>query len=426
MKRSISLNEFWIRIFGITELIEYLRTKVSIGHLISEYEYLFRLGLSARISPDNEFSWQDRNRLYNASYMKALILLESGTVPRLEVADLPIPTPGTGEVLIKVESCGFCYHDYLVMLGLLRRGVKDHVVLGHEISGTIVDVGDQVLDVSVGARVVTLLTNACGICTRCRNGLEHRCLYGAGIGHGCDGGLAEFLVVKQSSVVLIGESISFSEAALLACPIGVVVRGVKEIAKVSAGEFVVVTGAGGGLGAHAVQVATALGAEVLALTSSPDKVPFLEGLGASLVLETGVDRFDKDQTGMRFEIANTIGELVRCYTEEKGADVVIDTVGEPLFDVALKALGQYGRLLLLGQVSGQNISFNPAEVIFLDAQIFGCSGCSRSDVIYANQMIEQSMVKPVIYTELRLEEWKTAFDYLKRSKSLGRVVFILG
>jgi len=369
---------------------------------------------------------RDRNRLYNASYMKALILLESGTVPRLEVVDLPIPTPGTGEVLIKVESCGFCYHDYLVMLGLLRRGVKDDVVLGHEISGTIASVGDKVADVSVGDRVVTLLTNACGICKRCRDGLEHRCLYGAGIGHGCDGGLAEFLVVKQSSVVLIGESISFSEAALLACPIGVVVRGVKEIAKVSAGESVVVTGAGGGLGAHAVQVASALGAEVVALTSSPDKVPFLEGLGARQVLETGVERFDQDQTGMRFEIANAIGELVRFYTKDKGADVVIDTVGEPLFDVSLKALAQYGRLLLLGQVSGKNISFNPAEVIFLDAQIVGCSGCSRSDVISANQMIEQGLVKPVIHTELRLDQWKTAFDYLKRSKAIGRVVFTLG
>ena len=369
---------------------------------------------------------RDRNRLYNASYMKALILLESGTVPRLEVVDLPIPTPGTGEVLIKVESCGFCYHDYLVMLGLLRRGVKDEVVLGHEISGTIASVGDKVSAVSVGDRVVTLITNSCGICKRWRDGLEHRCSYGAGIGHGCDGGLAEFLVVKQSSVVLIGESISFSEAALLACPIGVVVRGVKEIAKVSAGESVVVTGAGGGLGAHAVQVASALGAEVVALTSSPDKVPFLEGLGARQVLETGVERFDQDQTGMRFEIANVIGELVRFYTKDKGADVVIDTVGEPLFDVSLKALAQYGRLLLLGQVSGKNISFNPAEVIFLDAQIVGCSGCSRSDVISANQMIEQGLVKPVIHTELRLDQWKTAFDYLKRSKAIGRVVFTLG
>ena len=358
--------------------------------------------------------------------MKALILLESGTLPRLEVVDLPIPTPGTGDVLIKVESCGFCYHDYLIMLGLLRRGVKDDVVLGHEISGTIVDVGDKVSDFSVGDRVVTLLTNACGICERCRDGLEHRCLYGTGIGHGCDGGLAEFLVVKESSVVLIGGSISFSEAALLVCPIGVVVRGVREVAKVSEGESVVVTGAGGGLGIHAVQVAKALGAEVLALTSSHDKVSFLESLGVQQVLETGIERFDKDKTGTGLEIANAIGELVRFYTDDKGADAVIDTVGEPLFDVSLKSLGQYGRLLFLGQVSGNNVSFNPAEVIFLDAQILGCSGCSRADAVYARHLVEQGQVKPVIYAELRLEEWKTAFDYLNRSKSIGRVVFTLG
>ena len=358
--------------------------------------------------------------------MKALVLLESGIVPRLEVADLPMPSPGSGEVLIKVESCGFCYHDYLVMSGLLRRGVKDNVVLGHEISGTIVGVGDRVSDVSVGDRVVTLLTNACGNCRRCRERLEHRCLYGAGIGHGCDGGLAEFVVVKEASVVSVGESLSFSEAALLACPIGVVVRGVKEIAKVSAGESVIVTGAGGGLGAHAVQVACSLGAEVFALTSSPDKVSFLEGIGARQVLETGVDGVEKNNSTIRLEIANTIGELVRFYTEDMGADVVIDTVGEPLFDVSLKSLGQYGRLLLLGQVSGNNASLNPAEVIFLDAQILGSSGCSRSDVISAKEMIEQRQVKPVIYTELRLEQWETAFHYLKHSKSIGRVVFTLG
>ena len=143
-------------------------------------------------------------------------------------------------------------------------------------------------------------------------------------------------------------------------------------------------------------------------------------------METGVERFDQDQTGMRFEIANAIAELVRFYTNDKGFDVVIDTVGEPLFDVSLKALAQYGRLLLLGQVSGKNISFNPAEVIFLDAQIVGCSGCSRSDVISANHMIEQGLVRPVIHTELRLDQWKTAVDYLKRSKAIGRVVFTLG
>ena len=357
--------------------------------------------------------------------MKALVLLESGTVPKMEIADFSLPTPRSGEVLIKVESCGFCYHDYLVMSGQLRRGVKDDVVLGHEISGTIVDVGDDVFSVLVGDKVVSLLTNSCGVCKRCKQGMEHRCLYGIGIGHGCDGGFAEFVVVSEHSVVLIGESLSFNQAALLACPIGVVVRGIKEVAKVCEGESVVVTGAGGGLGVHAVQVAQALGAKVLALTSSPDKVAFLEGLGTCEVLETGVERDDNSQAGLSADVANAIGELVRFYTEERGADVVIDTVGTPLFKGSLNSLAQYGRLVLLGQVSSQMVSFNPAELIFLDAQVFGCSGCSRADVVYANQMIEQGFIEPIIYSTLPLEQWYDAFDCLKNSKAIGRVVFTL-
>ena len=358
--------------------------------------------------------------------MKALVLLQSGTVPKVEISDLAVPTPRSGEVLVKVESCGFCYHDYLVMSGQLRRGVKEHVVLGHEISGTIVDVGENVSSALVGNRVVSLLTNSCGVCTRCRQGMEHRCLYGIGIGHGCDGGFAEFVVVSEHSVVVVGESLSFNQAALLACPIGVVVRGIKEVAKVREGESVVVTGAGGGLGVHAVQVAQALGAKVLALTSSPDKVAFLETLGACEVLETGVNRDDNNPIGLCGEVANGIGELVKFYTKERGADVVIDTVGTPLFKVSLNSLAQYGRLLLLGQVSSQMVSFNPAELIFLDAQVFGCSGCSRSDVIYANQMIEQGFIEPIICSTLSLEQWYDAFDSLKRSKAMGRLVFTLG
>lgn len=358
--------------------------------------------------------------------MKALVLSECGLVPKLDLVDVPTPSPGSGEVLVKVEACGFCHHDYLVMSGRLRRGVKDSVILGHEISGTIVTLGENVSSVSLGDRVVTLLTNSCGRCDRCRQGREHRCFYGKGIGHGCDGGFAEFVVVSEFSVVVIGGLASFSEAALLACPIGVVIRGVKEVAKVSEGESIVVTGAGGGLGVHAVQVAVALGAEVYAVTSAPEKVAFLEDLGAAQVLETGLKLGYSGGESISLDASQAIGELVRFYTNEKGADVVIDTVGTPLFNVSLNSLAQYGRIVCLGQVSSQNVSFNPAEMIFLDAHLFGCSGCSRSDVAYAINMVEHGQMKPVIHTELPLKHWEYAFNSLRHSQSIGRVVFTMG
>ena len=122
--------------------------------------------------------------------MRALVLEKPGIPPVLTVKETPIPSPGPGEVLVEVEACGFCHHDFLVMAGVLRRGVKPGVILGHEISGTVVQPGEGVTTIATGDRVVSLLTNACGRCERCRSAREHRCIYGEGIGHGRDGGFA--------------------------------------------------------------------------------------------------------------------------------------------------------------------------------------------------------------------------------------------
>ncbi len=139
--------------------------------------------------------------------MRALVLEKPGRPPVLAVRETPIPSPGPGEVLVEVVACGFCHHDLLVMAGVLRRGVKPGVILGHELSGTVVQTGDGVRSVETGDRVVSLLTNACGRCERCLSGREHRCAYGEGIGHGRDGGFAEFCVVPSDYVHALPDEI---------------------------------------------------------------------------------------------------------------------------------------------------------------------------------------------------------------------------
>ena len=94
---------------------------------------------------------------------------------------------------MRVAACGFCHHDRLVMSGTLRRGVRPGIVLGHEIAGLVAEVGDGVSRVRPGDRVVSLLTNVCGHCDRCLAGREHRCRHGEGIGHGRNGGFAEYV-----------------------------------------------------------------------------------------------------------------------------------------------------------------------------------------------------------------------------------------
>jgi len=347
--------------------------------------------------------------------MRALVLETPGVPPSLAVREVPTPTPGTGEALVQVKACGFCHHDLLVMTGVLRRGVRPGVVLGHEISGVVVQVGPGVTTLRPGDQVVSMLTNACGQCRRCRQGREHRCQHGEGIGHQRDGGFAEYVALSEFSLLPVPPGLGSSDAALLACPIGVVLQAIQEVAQLRSGESLLVTGAGGGLGVHAVQLGAALGARVLAVTSSPEKVAPLEQLGASAVLEVG-DAGASSGPGVDFS------ELALAMTEDQGVDVVLDTVGSALFPSTWRCLSQYGRLVLLGEVTGRPVELNLAEVIFRDARLLGSSGVSRSMVQQATELVAQGRLKPVVNQVLALEEAATAFELLSSRKVLGRLV----
>ena len=319
---------------------------------------------------------------------------------------MPAPEPGPGEVVLRVAACGFCHHDRLVMAGALRRGVAPGVVLGHEIAGVVQEVGDGVAALRPGDRVVSLLTNACGRCDRCKVGREHRCRYGEGIGHGRNGGFAELVTVSEHSLVVVPQSMPLKTAALLACPAGVALQALLAV-NVSAVDTVLVTGAGGGLGVHAVQLVAATGARIIAVTSSPDKVEALSGYGADEVVEAGVLDF---------------AEVVMALTEDEGADAVIETVGAATLRSSVRSLAQYGRLALLGEVGGEgSLRGIIPEIIFRDALLYGVSGVSRATLKTAVRYAAEGALSPVLQEILPLEEAGRAFEMVSQRKVLGRV-----
>ena len=214
------------------------------------------------------------------------------------------------------------------------------------------EAGDSVAAVHVGDPVVATLTAFCGECSRCTSGREYRCLKGRGVGHTLDGGLAQFVKLPESSVVPVPEGIDLYEASIAACPMGVALQAVRDVARARPGETVAVTGAGGGLGAHAFQLAAALGARALAVTASPAKEEPLRQLGVGEVIVAGELDFS---------------EIVFALTEDQGVDVVIDTVGSTLLRSSLASLAQYGRLVLLGEIAGGTAPIRPAEIIFRDS-----------------------------------------------------------
>ena len=339
--------------------------------------------------------------------MKALFVTQPGPEPAFEVREVETPEAGPKDVVIEVEAAGICGHDIAIMTGLLRRGVDHDVILGHEVSGTIAQVGSDATGLSEGDPVVASLTASCGRCGRCTSGLDYRCRYGTGVGHGVNGGFAEFTKLPATSVTVLPSGVDLAGACLIACPIGVCVRAAKSVARVAAGESVLVTGAGGGLGVHAVQVAGALGAvQVFAATSSPEKLDVLDGYAPGGAMLGGELDFS---------------ELVLAFTEDQGADVVIDTVGSATFRSSIRSLSQFGRMVLLGEVEGGRASLNLTDIMFRDAAIYGSTGASRPDIEAAIEMVASGAVQPVVHTTLPLEEAAEAVSLVTSRQATGRV-----
>ena len=340
--------------------------------------------------------------------MKAVVLEQPGSPAGLRLQEVETPRPGPREALVKVAAAGVCHHDVAVMRGQLRRGVKERLVLGHEIAGVVVEAGNEVSDFAPGDRVASILTNCCGECARCLAGREHRCLRGHGIGHGVDGGYAEFVAVAAASLARVPDSVPLEQAAIAACPIGVVLRAVRDLAQPRPEETAVVTGAGGGVGIHGVGILKAKGARVLAVTTSPAKEAALVEAGADHVIVSPDLDFHWE---------------VLALTDDAGADVVLDSLGSRAFDAAFQSLGQYGRFVFIGEMGGGEVSLNPAELLFKDARLMGMTGANKADLIEALAMIESGAVRPVV-TPFPLADAARVHQMLLDRAVTGRAVLV--
>lgn len=342
--------------------------------------------------------------------MRALFVKTPGAVPELEIREVETPQAGADDVVLKVSAAGLCGHDVAVMTGLLRRGVRHDVIPGHEVAGRVVETGAGVSGVSAGDAVVAALTAFCGDCDRCQAGQDYRCRSGQGLGHAINGGFAEYVRLPARCVSPIPDGADDAQAALAACPVGVCVRALREGARLAAGETVLATGAGGGLGTHAVQVARAMGAGmVFGVTSSPEKLDALETLvpGGAIL-------------GGEFDFS----ELALAFTEDEGVNVVIDAVGSATFRSSVRSLAQRGRMVVVGEVTGGRASINLAELMFRDASVRGSTGANAADVTMALGMLRRGEVRPVVHETMALEDAGEAVRRVAAREITGRVVLI--
>ncbi|MGT2477647.1 alcohol dehydrogenase catalytic domain-containing protein [Paraburkholderia terrae] len=351
---------------------------------------------------------------YADGIMKAVVVHETGDVDVLRVHEVPRPTPGPDEIVIRVAACGVCTLDVATRSGIYRRGVELPLIPGHEISGRVVAVGAKAIEFLVGDRVATTQRFAiCGHCRLCRNGYEALCTQRRFLGQqGFRGGYAEYVAVQVDNVAKVPDEVSDEQAAIAACAIGTSLNAVRDVGRVSMGERVMITGAGGGLGVHALQLARAAGAWVLAQTTSPDKADLLVRLGAHevLVSDRGEDFSDR----------------VKKLTGGDGVDVVIDNVGTPVFDAARRSLATNGRWMLVGQLGGEFVSFNPAQLFLKNQSIMSVHSTSKTQLEDTLALIARGVVHPVISMACELDQLPLVHRSMEEGAVTGRVVIRAG
>jgi len=297
--------------------------------------------------------------------MKAMVVRAPGGTEVLKMETIADPTPGPKDVVIKVDACGVCFHDIVTRNGTLKYGVQMPVILGHEISGTVVDVGRDVRGFRKGDKVATVQRyHICGSCRHCRMGKETLCPDRKFTGDaGMVGGYAEYIAVEDDNVALVPEGVALQDASIVACAVGTILNAMREVGKLAAGESALVTGAGGGLGMHAVQLARLAGAFVIAQTTSPEKAEQIRALGAHEVV---VHARGED-----------FSPRVRKLTGGAGVDVAIDNVGSQLFDSVRRSMGIGGRWILIGQLTGQFVPFNPAQLFLKNVSMLSATSTTR-------------------------------------------------
>lgn len=330
----------------------------------------------------------------------------------MRLADVPLPEPKPGDVLVKVRATAVCGTDLHIAQWTpwaQHAGIRLPLIMGHEFSGEVVALGRDAAGVQPGDYVAGETHVPCGQCYQCRNGLQHICGDLRLFGIHRDGCFAEYATIPAICAHRIPTTIPPNVAAMLE-PLGTSVRAVLEVHP--AGETVVVLGCGP-IGLFAVAAAKAVGAaRVIATDVREERLRLALALGADLALDA-----------RRVKVADAVLEE----TGGVGADAIVEASGSvPAIEGAWRFLRKGGTVALIGLPSDSvRLNLGP-DVIFKEARIIGIHGREMfATWSKVEHMLERGLLRvdPVITHELPLERFAESFDLLEAGKG-GKVILI--
>ncbi|GAC34737.1 NADPH:quinone oxidoreductase family protein [Paraglaciecola polaris] len=316
--------------------------------------------------------------------MKAIVCNAFGPVENLEYKEMPDPKAGKGQVVVDIKACGVNFPDGLIVQGLYQMKPEVPFIPGNEVAGVVSEVGEGVTHLKVGMRVIAL------------------CMLG---------GYAEKVACAATHVLPLPDEISDDEAAGLVTAHATAHHGLKQRANIQPGETLLVTGAAGGTGLAAVQIGKLMGAKVIAVCSTQEKLDMAKANGADILINYS-----------EVDLKTAIKEV----TNGKGVDVVYECVGGDTFHACSRSMAWNGRLLVVGFAGGTIPEF-PVNLSLVKGYsvvgVFWGSFTQHQPQDFAQNMRElltwyvQGKVKVVVDEALPLAQAKDALN-----KVMGREV----
>lgn len=348
--------------------------------------------------------------------MKAVRISEHGDLSVLNVESVPVPDVGNDEVLVKIASSSVTWWDVSYRKGIVRSPpgrppLPMPFQLGREGVGRVAAVGTSVTRFCIGQRVVIMTCPACGDCFFCRRGQDNICTSIVLPGHQRFGTHAEYFAAPESGLLAAPEGVPDDKLACMLWSYATVLHMMENRAKLQPGESVLVTGASGGMGTAALQLAKLAGAyPVIALTGSPDKYDDLRNYGADVVLN--------------YHDTNILPQI-RNLTEGLGVDVVFDNVGGAMASLGIDAARLGGRVVLAAVMAGRTIELDIAKVFGKHLDILGSRAATRCEQAKILKLAASGQVEPYIGAKFRLEEVKQAHEMVESGKHIGKVLLTM-
>jgi crotonyl-CoA carboxylase/reductase len=367
--------------------------------------------------------------------MKAVVIRkerEGAPQQSMVVEDVPVPEPGPSEVLVLVMAAGVNFNGVWAAQGKPVSVFKMHKepfhIAGSDASGIVWKVGKEVRRWKVGDEVVIHCNQSCGQCPECNGFDPLACSEQKIWGYETSwGSFAQFCKVQSQQLVTKPKQLSWEDAASYGLTFFTAYRMLVGQAQVKPGDNILVWGAAGGLGIFAIQLCKVLGANPIAVVSSPDKIDLVKSLGAEMIINRREFGFAKrpnetpEQEKARAGEMRRFGAEIRKLTGGKDPDIVFEHVGQETFPTSVFVCKRFGKIVICGATSGFNLDFDVRYLWMRQKQILGSHFANAYQAERANELVHSGKIRPVLDQVFDFDETPKAHQLMMENKHKGKL-----